>query len=447
MRVSFLFCTQPAICRFATMLQFFLFLSTTTTVSIMMSVHCVPVPTTMARNNGNGNSTSALKLAALTLIGLPPVFVQPRGFYSNANTSEPIQLALNRRFLNGARDGIVDGVDQTNALTAVWQRLAVRPYQILIRNVKHCFFVCINNCGYIYSARTPTANCLWTETLTENNYSTYYRVENNTNLYLALNNKGRTRRTVLVAGEPIGKSSKYAAGVVMRWFRPEPVNNCIGINKLKHKLNSKPKNDNCAINDRRLAISTSTESLYSTFSSSSSSSAGFRGNDGAAAAAANNRNVDGNNVNTQPFNNDDDDLDNENDDDEDEDDVVNRDDNNNLDNTIVSTVNNNADLPKVPKARFDFKNENAYNLDNEPDVKFVLLPKNHGNDAIKTTLKPNYSKSEEPISVDIDYVINNLLQKRHLVNDNYTVAINDFVDNSKVPVTNIVFQTCKFVKV
>ncbi|QWO71668.1 fibroblast growth factor [Orgyia pseudotsugata single capsid nuclopolyhedrovirus] len=193
--------------------------------------------------------TTALPLLCFVLsqttLGMP-MQRDDAEFYVNASSSLPVQIVLNKKYLAGHVDGVINGSDDSTYDT-VWKRYAVLSGRIVLKNVQNCLFACINDCGYVYSAKTPNAECIFEETLNAKHYSNFFRRNDNDTsptLFLAINAKGHTRRAVKLVGEPYTKFSAVAFGVVSKWLQVEPLDLCAPMYTLKSKLYYKPRK-NC----------------------------------------------------------------------------------------------------------------------------------------------------------------------------------------------------------
>lgn len=65
-------------------------------------------------------------------------------------------------------------------------------------------------------------DCVFEEHIEENNYNTYSRIRGGKKTFLALDNRGRARRTQLPARRPLGNLSGYALSLTRRWDGARP---------------------------------------------------------------------------------------------------------------------------------------------------------------------------------------------------------------------------------
>ncbi|CAF4920344.1 unnamed protein product [Pieris macdunnoughi] len=74
--------------------------------------------------------------------------------------------------------------------------------------------------------RTPGAkdlsdDCVFEEHIEENNYNTYSRIRAGKKTFLALDNRGKARRTQIPVSRPLGNLSGYALTLTKRWEGPK----------------------------------------------------------------------------------------------------------------------------------------------------------------------------------------------------------------------------------
>lgn len=60
-------------------------------------------------------------------------------------------------------------------------------------------------------------DCVFEEHIEENNYNTYSRIRTGKKTYLALDNRGKARRTQIPVNRPLGNLSTYALTLTRRW--------------------------------------------------------------------------------------------------------------------------------------------------------------------------------------------------------------------------------------
>ncbi|ABY65851.1 fibroblast growth factor [Orgyia leucostigma nucleopolyhedrovirus] len=317
------------------------------------------------------------------------------GFFGNANTSEPVQFMVNKKYLTGHADGIVNGSEDSTH-DSVWKRYAVRYEQVVLKNVQHCMFVCINDCGYTYLAKTPNAECLFHENLTANYYTNFYR-RNETlheTLYLAMNSKGHTRRTIVTEQDSLVKVKVFVLGVITRWSNVEPLDLCAPMSALKSKLDYKPKKSCDVVTPKRR-------------------DARLMSND----------------VPLMPHA-----------------DIIN------LSEKVNGAAGNVDDNNHYMQLTSGAKKKNSYKIQQQPPVDILLLPsnandkpyllgasdskENHSVEQKQTTVNP----LDVTIKIDIDNVVENLLNKRKLHSDG------NFANASVTFISNYSFKDCKFIQ-
>ncbi|VVC94717.1 unnamed protein product [Leptidea sinapis] len=65
-----------------------------------------------------------------------------------------------------------------------------------------------------------TDDCVFEEHIEENNYNTYSRIRVGKKTFLALDNRGKARRTQIPVNRPLGNLSGYALTLTRRWDGP-----------------------------------------------------------------------------------------------------------------------------------------------------------------------------------------------------------------------------------
>lgn len=63
-------------------------------------------------------------------------------------------------------------------------------------------------------------DCVFEEHIEENFYNTYSRIRGGKKTYLALDNKGKMRRTQIPVSRPLGNLSRYALSITKSWEGP-----------------------------------------------------------------------------------------------------------------------------------------------------------------------------------------------------------------------------------
>ncbi|AIU41366.1 fgf [Sucra jujuba nucleopolyhedrovirus] len=163
---------------------------------------------------------------------------------SVSGSATHVQFFINKRLLQMSAEGIVNGTNESmHDENTVWKRIAVdKKSDIVIRNVKNCRFLCINDCGYTYSATVPNKECLWTEAM-NGHYSYYYRQLPKRKMYLGLNLEGKTRKIVLPVDDPVGKFASQTFTTIRHWTSAAPRGDvCETWDQVKGNLTIKPKN-------------------------------------------------------------------------------------------------------------------------------------------------------------------------------------------------------------
>ncbi|QEI03511.1 FGF [Spodoptera cosmioides nucleopolyhedrovirus] len=141
--------------------------------------------------------------AAVAAVGALPI-----GNVSDAplriGTQNHVHIFLNHHFLQMNADGTVDGSATDLSNQTLWHRIARPDGMMLLRSSRYCTYLCINECGYGYSALLPNGECLWTEIYDEfSNRFIVKQFENNRTAYLALNTAGKLKRVVLLRKEKL----------------------------------------------------------------------------------------------------------------------------------------------------------------------------------------------------------------------------------------------------
>ncbi|ACI47408.1 FGF [Spodoptera litura nucleopolyhedrovirus II] len=145
----------------------------------------------------------------LLMVATATVRALPIGNVSDAplriGTQNHVHIYLNHYLLQMNANGTVDGAfDAVPSNQTLWHRIA-RPHGLLLlRSSRYCNYLCINECGYGYTALLPNSECLWSEIYDEfNNRFIVKQFENNRTAYLALNTAGKLKRVVLLKKEKL----------------------------------------------------------------------------------------------------------------------------------------------------------------------------------------------------------------------------------------------------
>lgn len=127
-------------------------------------------------------------------------------------TARKIQMYVKNRNLQILPDGTVNGTTDDNSAYSILQRTTVGIGQIKIQGVATCQYLCMSSCGLLYGSKEFSEECVFNETITQNNFNTYssrkYSNRRKT-LYLALNQRGKSRKLVIKAPHQAGKLSSY----------------------------------------------------------------------------------------------------------------------------------------------------------------------------------------------------------------------------------------------
>ncbi|AAR28910.1 fgf [Leucania separata nucleopolyhedrovirus] len=91
------------------------------------------------------------------------------------------------------------GTTDASSVYNVFHRVSLSSKHLLLVNSITCKCVCINSCGYVYTASVPNKDCELTESVTSSYHNCYYKERYDTNgtetrSYLAMNRLGHTKR-------------------------------------------------------------------------------------------------------------------------------------------------------------------------------------------------------------------------------------------------------------
>ncbi|AAY84061.1 FGF [Chrysodeixis chalcites nucleopolyhedrovirus] len=165
------------------------------------------------------------------------------GLPLKAGTERLVQFFINHKYLHMHADGVINGsLDRFNNET-VWRRIAVpipeetteKTTGILIQSASNCRYLCINECGYMYSAEIPTFECILQEKIEESRYHLIYKDFNRRHAYLSLNLEGKFRRSVFKSKEPIGDAIIRTNVAIETWTGEKISNTCGEL--IRSKLN------------------------------------------------------------------------------------------------------------------------------------------------------------------------------------------------------------------
>ncbi|XP_041982967.1 fibroblast growth factor 10 isoform X2 [Aricia agestis] len=169
---------------------------------------------------------AALALASCAAAPAPEPRAQRSANLSHiTGTSRTIQMFLKNRYLQLLPDGTVNGTTDGSSVYTILQRATHTVGVLKIQGVFTCLYLCMDACGFQY-AHDLNSDCLFEEHLEENNYNTYSQINNyEKKAFLALDNRGRARRTQIPLNRPLANLSGYALTMTMKWERPKP-NQC-----------------------------------------------------------------------------------------------------------------------------------------------------------------------------------------------------------------------------
>nr|ANS71038.1 fibroblast growth factor [Lymantria dispar multiple nucleopolyhedrovirus] len=162
-----------------------------------------------------------------------------------ASTGRFVQIGINRRLLTCFANGTVAGSDLDGAAieNTVWRRWAPNFNEIVVQSLAACLFVCINDCGFVYSAATPNKECLFAEEMGENRYTYLYRVHDRNRVYVAIGLDGKPRRVVVPVGQPLAHHAQPTSIIYREYNSSLPLNDRCPNNAktLRASLAFKPK--------------------------------------------------------------------------------------------------------------------------------------------------------------------------------------------------------------
>ncbi|XP_069361763.1 fibroblast growth factor 22 isoform X1 [Maniola hyperantus] len=163
-----------------------------------------------------------LVLAALALAACAAAAPEPRAQRSAnlshiTGTSRTIQMFLKNRYLQLMPDGTVNGTTDVSSVYTILQRATYKVGLLTIQGVSTCLYLCMDTCGFQYANKDISDDCVFEEHIEENNYNTYSRIRGGKKTFLALDNRGRARRTQIPVSRPLGNLSSYALTMTSRW--------------------------------------------------------------------------------------------------------------------------------------------------------------------------------------------------------------------------------------
>lgn len=163
-------------------------------------------------------------------------------FPLTASTGRLVQIGINRQLLTCFANGTVGGSTDERADGTAWRRWAAKPREVLIRSAATCAFVCLDDCGFLYTAaEAPNKECLFVEELSENHYSYLYRVHDRSRIYLALGANGKSRRVVAPVDEPLADHGNPTSVVYREWNSSRDDCATLGAKRLQAALAFKPR--------------------------------------------------------------------------------------------------------------------------------------------------------------------------------------------------------------
>ncbi|CAH0596475.1 unnamed protein product [Chrysodeixis includens] len=165
---------------------------------------------------------AALALATCAAAPAPEPRAQRSANLSHiTGTSRTIQMFLKNRYLQLLPDGTVNGTTDYNSVYTILQRATYKVGLLTIQGVSTCLYLCMDACGFQYAHKDLSDDCVFEEHIEENNYNTYSRLRNGKKTFLALDNRGRARRTQIPVSRPLGNLSPYALTLTRRWDGPK----------------------------------------------------------------------------------------------------------------------------------------------------------------------------------------------------------------------------------
>nr|AFS51995.1 fibroblast growth factor [Dendrolimus kikuchii nucleopolyhedrovirus] len=153
--------------------------------------------------------------AALLLLCIWPAAVHGSAKLTHiTGTAKPIQLVINRHYLQVLPSGAVNGTHEFNNVHTLMRRLAIDRKHVVIQNMLTCMFVCMDTCGRLYGSSVATKDCKFKEKLEHNNYNSYLRIHHKKRSYIALDNGGNPRRLQIHVGRTLRQLGRYSLAII-----------------------------------------------------------------------------------------------------------------------------------------------------------------------------------------------------------------------------------------
>lgn len=170
---------------------------------------------------------SSLPIETSSAAAPPPVILPVK-----EGTQKHVYLFLNHWFLQTNNDSSINGSDTNESNQTLWHRIAVSQ-GTLLRSSTHCSYLCINECGYAYSAMLPNSECLWSEVYDLDNYRFIFKQFGNRTAYLAVNSSGKLKRIVLLKKEKLLSAVEQTHVLVKEYEGMEFNKTCTPLNTKK----------------------------------------------------------------------------------------------------------------------------------------------------------------------------------------------------------------------
>nr|CAA05888.1 hypothetical protein [Spodoptera littoralis nucleopolyhedrovirus] len=147
-------------------------------------------------------------------------------------TRRQIQMFVKNQYIAVDGNGDVMGCRDRTASRTVFYRISISHNLLSLVNSVSCRYVCINACGYVYTLAMNGAggisqDCLLREHMTESYYNWYYREDNDTRSFLALNKYGRTKRVRIKSDDVLHNNINSINVITGQWDGPSITNRCI----------------------------------------------------------------------------------------------------------------------------------------------------------------------------------------------------------------------------